>query len=126
LILELKDVNNKLCHDEIVARTHLRRKRNKDGKFTEVDELKKKKLFAYVIDPTEKEDSIKVKRDNAKKRAVVVENMDENDEVIRLQKLQVDPIRKEMFFQIVLREQHSITIGKVDFAYLFEPQILIA
>jgi hypothetical protein len=63
-----------------------------------VEELKKKKVFAYVINPTEKEEAIKLKRDYAKKHAVVVPDMDEQDEVIRLQKLHVDLIRKEMFF----------------------------
>jgi hypothetical protein len=52
--------------------------------------------------------------------------MDEKDEVIRLQKLYVDHVRKEMFFQVVLREQHSITIVKVDFSYASEPEIKIA
>jgi hypothetical protein len=57
LIVELKDVNNRLCHEEIVSRTHLVPKFKPDGSIkTTAEELKKKLLFAYVIDPTVEED----------------------------------------------------------------------
>lgn len=126
LVVELKDVNNRLCHEEIVARTHLKSKRKSNGEMVGADELKKKKLFAYVIDPNAKDEEIKKIRNDAKKKAEVIPDMDETDEVIRLQKLYVDQVRKEMFFQVVLREQHSITLVKVDFSYPKEPEIKIA
>ena len=58
-------------------------------------------------------------------RKIEIVGMDETDEVIRLQKLHVDTVKKEMFFQIVLRVQHTVTICKVDFMCPFEPEIKI-
>jgi len=41
-------------------------------------------VFAYVIDPDEKEETIRAKREQAKQVALVVPDMDEKDEVVRL------------------------------------------
>lgn len=113
LIVELDDINKDLCLDEIKARTH-------------VDpEQEKKKLFAYVIDPAWSQEEVEKIRDKARKRAVDIKYLVAKDFVVELKKLYVDSIRKEMFFQVVCDEMHTVTIAKVDFTFSAEPNIVI-
>lgn len=113
LIVELDDINKDLCLDEIKARTH-------------VDPDKtKKKIYAYCIDPTQPNAEIEKVRQTARNRAVEIKYMDEKDYVVELKKLYVDTVRKELFFQVVLDEMHTVTIVKVDFTFASEPIIMI-
>ena len=52
-----------------------------------------------------------------------VPDMRETDEVVRLQKVFHDKDKQEIFFAIILRTQHSLTICKVD--YSGKPKIFI-
>jgi hypothetical protein len=114
IIVELEDINNNLCREEIEARTE-----------PVVGEYRNKYVFAYLIDPNQTLERHELSREDARKRKIRIPDMDERDEVVRIEKLFVDLGRREMFFQVVLREQHSVTIVKVDFKYPFVPQILI-
>jgi hypothetical protein len=48
-------------------------------------------------------------------KPVVIPGLDETDEVVEIKKLHQDIGSKELYFAVVLRMQHSITICKVDF-----------
>lgn len=113
IIVELDDINKDLCHDEIVARTHV------DPNDT------KKKIFAYCIDPNKSQNEIEEIRQTARQRAVEIKYLNETDEVIELKKLYVDNVRKEMFFQVILFEMAYVVIVKVDYSFASDPTIKI-
>jgi hypothetical protein len=58
-------------------------------------------------------------------RPVVIPGMDETDEVVEIRKMHHDIGRKELYFAVVLRMQHSITICKVDFTDLANLKVIV-
>jgi hypothetical protein len=60
--------------------------------------IRKKFVFAYLVDPNASGDRLDYARKQAEEQATEVPDMNEMDEVIRLEKLLVDIGRKEMFF----------------------------
>jgi len=55
----------------------------------------------------------------------VIPGLTETDEVVQIRKLHHDLTRKELFFAIILRSQHSLTICKVDFSNLEDLKVSI-
>jgi len=87
IIVELEDINNNLCREEIEARTE-----------PVVGDDRNKYVFAYLIDPNQTLERLELSREDARKRKIQIPDMDERDEVVRIEKLFVDLGRREMFF----------------------------
>lgn len=111
MIVELKDLNDMLTHEEIVKRPPV-----------ENEEDKKKIIRAYVIDP-DNPDDIEIKRAEAKPHEVPL--LDDRDEVIYLKKLHHNREKQEVLFAIMLNSQHSINLCRVKFSKMEEGRPIV-
>jgi hypothetical protein len=103
VIVELVDINDKLCHDEIESRFELEDEKDKE-----------KKIFSYIIDPDQSvEEQEKVRKEAKEKNAKVVPGLTERDEVVCIKTLLTDEKKKELLFTITLTTQSFMTFGKV-------------
>ena len=103
VIVELVDINDKLCHDEIESRFELKDEKDKE-----------KKIFSYIIDPDQSvEEQEKVRKEAKEKNAKVVPGLTERDEVVCIKTLLTDEKKKELLFTITLTTQSFMTFGKV-------------
>jgi len=103
VIVELVDINDKLCHDEIESRFELEDEKDKE-----------KKIFSYIIDPDQSvEEQEKVRKEAKEKNAKVVPGLTERDEVVCIKTLLTDEKKKELLFTITLTTQSFMTFGRV-------------
>lgn len=106
--MELVDYNDNSIYKEIKKRTKRIEVKNRD-----------KVLIAYTFYRNDMGDRVNQYREAAKNGGslarFVIPGLDERDEVMCLKKLHHDTKNKIFYFQIVLRAQHSVYIGTLDY-----------